>query len=317
MLCGKFQFKTGALTAVTVFLFSCGSASVNTEISKNPKAYPQAVLTINQGVTWYDKGCYEKAIQLFWDAHEQFSAMDLPEGVAASFNSIGNANYHLGDTGNAILFLNQALDIYEQLRQTQRRIKVLSDLAAAYMTDGNASAAKERIVQAEKLAEGGSGNGIDLLLAKGIWLTRAEKFEKARAVLLSAVDLIEPDDFAAEGTLNAALGHLELEAGNIDAARKYFVVALDADRRSGFYRGMADNLSELGRICARREEAVESLFYMQRSIKIYALLGARDKVEQLATQIESQADVTGKDVRLTLNIVNRWLKGEVHHLLCE
>lgn len=304
----------GMLAVVTVFLFSCGAKAVKID---TPKAYPKAVLTMNRGVKWYDKGCYEKSIQFFWDAHEQFSALDLPDGVAASFHNIGNADRHLGEIDNAVLFLNYANDIYEQIESHNRQTKVLADMAATYMAADNLTAARDWIEKAERLARRWKINDFSLSLTKGVWLTRKKKFDQAREVLLSTVDRINHDDLIALGTLNAALGHLEMTAGNIETALSYFEIALEADRQSGFYRGMADNLFELGRIYHRKEKPQKSLFYLQRSIKIYALLGLKDRTDQVLPLIESQAQLIGADVALTLNLVKRWLNKEVHHLLCE
>jgi len=309
----NFQLKIGLMIFATLFFYSCGSTSIQPTPSKT---YSKAVLTMNQGVKWYEKGCYQKAIKLFWDANEQFSAVDLPEGVAVSLNSIGNANHHLGEIDEAILILKQSLIIYEQLNQPQKQIKNLSDIAATYLTVEDLKSAEEWIDKGEKLSKKWELDEVALILTKGIWLTHKKDYDQARKVLLSALDLVEPGDLATMGTSHAALGHLELEAGNLDAAQKYFVFALDADRQSGFYRGIADNLAELGQISIQQNHTLAGLFYLQRSVKVYALLGDNTRVDQLLAQIKPLADSVDQDIRLTQTLTHRWLKGEIGHHLC-
>lgn len=318
MIVGKYFKKIvsllGLFLVMPLFLFSCGTAPIK---NPTPKIYSDAVSTMNQGIKWYDRGCYEKAIQLFWDAHEQFSAADLPSGVAASLESIGNASRHLGRIDDAILFLNESLYINKQLDQPEREIKTLADIAAAYLAAENIASAQASIEKAETLSKKWGGKGIHLPLSKGILLVRKKEFDNARSVLIATFKNIEPDDWAGKGTVNAALGHLELEAGNVEAAAGYFEAALEADRYTEYYRGVADNLAELAKIYAQKNDSQKSLFYLQRSIKVYSLLNAEDRVEQLLAQLTPLAGTLGQDVRLTETIVNRWLQGEVHHFLCE
>ncbi len=304
----------GTLIFVAVCQFSCGSAPVK---SKRPKVYPQAVLTMNKGVEWYEKGCYEKAMQLFWDAHEQFSALDSPGSVAASFNNIGNASRHLGEIEKAILFHEQALRIYRQLNKTDGQIKVFTDLAATQIIAGNLAAAESYLEQGERLAEKIEFESSSLLMTRGILLTHQKKYALAKKELLGLVKQIPTEEATFSGTLNSALGNLELVLGNLDAAMAYFQLALESDRHSGYFRGIADSLAELGHICIVKQEPQKGLFYLERSVKIYALLGVKDRVRSLSPKIESLAESTGQDMRLTLNLVNRWLSGEVHHSLCD
>ena len=313
----KFNGTFGLFIVIVAFLYACGPTSVQTDQTKLTEIYPKAVLTMNKGIKWYNKGCYQKAVQFFWDANEQFSAVDLPEGVAASFNSIGNANHHLGEMDEAVLFLNQSLRIYEQLDDRKRQIKTLSDIAAAYLTAENIDRAGVLIERGEKIAQKWNINELGLSLTKGIWLTRKKKYDQARNVLQSALDLVDSNDMVTLGTINRALGQLELQVGHLDRARQFFEVALDADRQSIFYRGIADNLAELGQLHVRQKRLSKGLFYLQRSIKVYALLGDKAHVTQLWSQIKPLADSVGRDLRLTIGLTNRWLEGDAHFSLCK
>jgi tetratricopeptide (TPR) repeat protein len=309
----NFKIEIGLMIFSALFFYSCGSASQQTTTKKN---YSKAVLAMNQGVKWYNKGCYQTAVKFFWDANEQFSAVDLPEGVAISLNGIGNANHHLGEIDEAILILNQSLIIYEQLNQPQKQIKNLSDIAATYLTVKDLERAEEWIDKGEKLSEKWELDEVALVLTKGVWLTHKKEYDQARKVLLSAFDLAESDDLTTMGTIHAALGHIELKAGNSDTAQEHFVLALDADRQIGFHRGIADNLAELGQIFIQKKQIRKGLFYLQRSVKVYALLGDHTRVDQLLAQINPLADSVGQDIRLTQTLAHRWLKGEIGHQLC-
>ena len=316
-LTNKINRTFGLFTIIVAFLFACSPTSVQTNQTKLPEIYPKAVLTMNKGIEWYDKGCYQKAIQFFWDANERFSAIDMPEGVAASFNSIGNANHQLGEIDEAVLFLNQSLRIYEQLDDRKRQIKTLSDIAAAYLTAENPDRATALLERGEKLAQKWKIDEVALSLTKGIWLTRKKNYEQARNELQSALDLVDSDDMVTLGTINRAIGQLELQAGHLDRARQFFEIALDADRQSSFYRGIADNLAKLGQLHVRQKRLSKGLFYLQRSVKVYALLGDKARVTQLWSKIKPLAESVGQDLRLTLGLTDRWLNGDTRFSLCK
>ncbi|MDX2451208.1 tetratricopeptide repeat protein [Desulfosarcina sp.] len=115
--------------------------------------------------------------------------------------------------------------------------------------------------------------------------------------------------FIADATIRFTRGRLMMKNGNYAEAMSLFQHALELDRQAGFTRGMADDLSAIAVIHEQLGEDEAALDCLDRSIKIYALL------ENLG-RLESLAQKTGTDVRVTVHFINQWLAGEAVDAIC-
>ena len=79
---------------------------------------------------------------------------------------------------------------------------------------------------------------------------------------------------------------------------------------------MADDLSAMAVIHEQLGEDEAALDCLDRSIKIQALLENRAKVLENLGRLESLAQKTGTDVRVTVHFINQWLAGEAIDAIC-
>jgi tetratricopeptide (TPR) repeat protein len=286
-------------------------------VRKSPPAATQAMAALNKGIGWYDQGCYQRALEFFWTANERFSSLDQNEGVAASLNGIGNVYRHSGDGQQAEVYLKESLRLYRQINAAQKQVLVLANLAAVCMDAGKLQEAADYLNKAEQLPPPGGSLATVLYTNKGILQTRLKDYAAARKTLLAALSQANSQASPALASLQAALGSLEAETGQLQAALEYYQMALATDRSSGFYRGIADDLDQIGQLYVRQDHPGPALDYLLRSLKIHALLGDSQAVARLLAQCEPLAGKTGQDIQLSRFLADRWLEQSTVHPLCQ
>ena len=301
------------LLSMLLLVFSCGANSVK----KDPASSHPAMIQLQKGVAWYQRGCFQQSLEAFTKAHELFTASDRLPGVAMSLNNIGNVYRYIGDTRSALLFFQEAYEIYSRLDNLEGVIQALSNQAAIHIQDDRLDEAAAVIQSAEIMAES-SGKAIaHVLNNKGILLTRQHRYDEAETVLTQALEATALDNTHGYATVYSSLGNLLFEKTDYDKALEFYKKALFFDRQSEFHPGLADNLNAVGRVYLQQGKYDQAIAYFQRSIKIYALFGNSEQVSRLMNILEETATRSNTDLTLTRYFVDKWLKGEMLEQPCQ
>ncbi len=307
------RYTYSILLSMLLLVFSCGGGSVK----KDPTPTHPAMKQLQKGIAWYQRGCFQESLEAFTKAHELFTASDRLPDVAMSLNNIGNVYRYIGDSQSALLFFQEAYEIYSRLDNLDGAIQALSNQAAIQIQDNRLDEAATTIQSAEKMAESSEKTIVHVLNNKGILLTRQHRYDDAETVLLQALEATTPDNTHAYATVCSALGSLMLEKTDYDQALEFYEKALSLDRQSDFYPGLADNLNAVGRIYLQQKKYDQATAYFQRSIKIYALFGNREQVSRTMNLLEEAATRSNTDLTLTRYFVDKWSKGEILEHPCQ
>ena len=201
-------------------------------------------------------------------------------GVARTLRSLSHANRMLGRNGEGIRRANQAMEIYERLRDTIGQANCWNDRAVALSCDGQLDAARDAAIRAINLV---SEKGQDSLLCEshqilGLVYNSKGKKEKAIRHLESGLKIASAFnrlDLLFEIRLTLALVLFDQERFN-DANAHVEQLKFDA----------ADNLYYLGRaiqtqaaIWWQQHKLVEAKTESLRAIEIFENLGAAKDVE--------------------------------------
>jgi tetratricopeptide (TPR) repeat protein len=108
-----------------------------------------------------------------------------------------------------------------------------------------------------------------------------------------------------------------LETQRYEKAIAFFKSALTADRLSGFYKGVADDLAAIGSVYLLQKNDELALNFYKRSVKIYALIGDQKKVHSIMEKLEKISENTGLSIIVTKHFVIRWLEGEAFESPCK
>jgi tetratricopeptide (TPR) repeat protein len=301
--------KFFSVLMMMVALWGLNGCAASPAVTSSVDASDQGDRELKRGIHWYQKGCTRKAMDHFHAAHELYSLNDRQAGVARSLNSLANAYWQTGDLKNARLFYDAAITAARRCDDQQVIAQALSNKAAALMEADDLAGAEVLLDEAQLLTrEAGPVFAMVLNHRAGLMI-KAQQFDEAFSLLDQAEAITAGDSFRAGATIRFTRGRLMMKTGNYPEAMKYFDQALELDRQAGFFRGMADDLSAMADIHQQLGQDEAALDCLDRSIKIHALVGNRKKVLDSLNLLESLAQKTGTDIRVTVHFINQWLAG--------
>lgn len=302
----------GIALIFVLFLASCGG----TKEVIVPDHISAGSVQTDKGMPFYERGCYARALDHFYRANELYTAIGDSRGMAMSANNIGVVYRAMGEAAAAIPFFEDALRMYRSLGNQEDVRQTLSNLAAAQVDTGDYAAAGKNIDEALKIRIGRKPF-VPAMTVKGILLAKQGDVKGAEAMLKEALDNIDRRNPAGAAAANYAMGELLLGTARYKEAVPYFEKALESDRKAGFYRGIADDLTALGRCSAGISDDAAAVNYWQQSVRIYALLGMEEKVRATMAILEEAAKRSNINIDLTRTLADRWLKGNTTDNICE
>ncbi len=287
---------------------------------QNLKAYETAVTSINTGNQWYKKGCYENALENIFKAHELFSLIDDQDGVAKSFNNLGNIYRAKKDTESALLFFDEAIKIYKTIHNLRGAVQAISNKSAVYIDLEMFDKADTFLNEAEQLSKNENFIYPPVLNNRGILFTRLGKYSNALTVLNRALSVIDKENYFEYSAVNFALGNLMVETKDYIKAEEYFKKALDMDRKVGFNNGIAGDLFAIGSLSIASGDYDSACDYLKRSLKVYTLLNDKQNADKslilLKKTINSVSGETA-DITITEYFINIWSNGNRLTSTCE
>jgi tetratricopeptide (TPR) repeat protein len=304
--------KCGIALIFVLFAASCGG----TKEVIVPEHINAGSVQTSKGMPFFERGCYARALEHFYRANELFTAIGDSRGMAMSMNNIGVVYRGMGEAAAAIPFFEDALRMYRGLGDQADVRQSLSNLAAAQVDTGEYGPAAKNIDEALKIRTGRKPFA-PAMTVKGILLAKQGDAKGAEAMLREALHSIDKKDAAEAASANYAMGELLRGAARYKEAVPYLEKALASDRIAGFYRGIADDLTALGRCSAGLQDDASALNYWEQSVRIYALLGMEEKVRSTMALLEDAAKRSNRDIALTRALVDRWLKGDMTDNICE
>ncbi len=292
---------------------ACATSPPSTSSADGPN---EGDRELRRGVYWYQKGCTRKAMEHFHAAHEHYSLTDQQVGVARSLNSIANGYRQVGKAQDAHLFYDAAIVAARRCDDQRVIAQAMSNKAAMLIEADDLAGAEVLLEEAQLLAREKGPVHAMVLNHRAVLLMTANRTAEALTLLDQADSAAAGDGFNADATIRFTRGRLMMKTGNHKHAIRHFQQALELDRKAGFTRGMADDLSAMAMIHEQLGEDEAALDCLDRSTKIHALLGNREKVLERLGRLESLAKKTGTDVRVTVHFINQWLAGETIDNIC-
>ena len=304
--------KLGLVMFLMILAASCGGKK---EVVV-PEHFSAGAEQTAKGMPFYERGCYARALDHFYRANELYTAIGDSRGMAMSANNIGVVYRAMGEAAASMPFFEDALRMYRSFGDQEDMRQTLSNLAAAQVDTGDYAAAGKNIDEALKIRIGRKPF-VPAMTVKGILLARQGDVKGAEAMFKVALDHINKRNPAGAAAANYAMGDLLLGTARYKEAVPFFEQALESDRKAGFYRGIADDLTAQGRCSAGLRDDASAVNYWEQSVRIYALLGMEEKVRATMGLLDEAAKRSNRDVALTRALVDRWLKGDMMDNICE
>ncbi|MDO9566722.1 MAG: tetratricopeptide repeat protein [Candidatus Desulfaltia sp.] len=307
------RFNAFVILIAVLFFFGCAGGNA---VKQKPDHIISGMKEIKKGTAWYQKGCYKRSLEHFFRAHELFTASDQLDGVAMSMNNIGNIYRIMEDIDSSLLFFEESISIYQDIKDYSGLVQALSNKAAVLIDSDKLEEAAGVLRSAEDIAQKNSIPANHILNKFGILFIKKKEYSRAEEILNTALANTDSANQSEYATVNFALGTLMRETGRHEKAVYFFNVALDTDRLSGFHKGIADDLSAIGDINFSQGKYEPAANYFKRSIKIYALIENRNKVSEIMDRLVKAAEKAGLDISITKHFVKNWLEGKAFESPC-
>lgn len=265
------------------------------------------------GLEEYQRGCWNRALEHFFRAHELAVAGDLAHDAAVSLNNIANAYRMLGEAESSAGFCSEAAGIFAQISEPEGERQALCNKAAALIALSRFGEAKKCLDEAESVQVEGGGVFVPLLVNRAVLALKMKDFAKAESLYKKA--LATPDGAQSAGVCHG-MGVLMLETGRNAEAAAQFEAALDLDRQAGFTQGMADDLGRMGEALAGAGRKSEAALALKRAVLIYGLLGRAEDAEKINARLAPLAAETGVNLDVTGFFRDRWLGGGAYLTPC-
>ena len=297
-------------------VWACAASSDSPMSASSAISATEGDQELKRGVYWYQKGCMPKAMTHFQAAHEHYSLGDRRIGIARSLNSMANVHRQQGRRANALIFYNAAVKAARGGGDRRVLAQVLANKAAVLIDENDLAGAEDLLDEAERLA--GERGAVPALVLnyRAMVMIKAKREDRAAALLDRAAAVDFGNDPTIRATLRFSHGRLMMHAGQYPQAENLFTQALELDRQTECARCIAEDLAALADVHERRGEDEAALDCLERSLKIYALLENRTKVDEYLGRLERLAGKTGDDPRVTVYFIKQWLAGEAVDAVC-
>jgi tetratricopeptide (TPR) repeat protein len=271
---------------------------------------------LNKGTRFYHKGCFTKAVRHFQEAHERFAAADNIAGAADSLNSLANTYYRLNDLQSAVLVYDEAVELYALLDQTEGQVRALTNKSVALASAGNPMEARKVMDLADSMAKPDQMMVSLRLKARAILSLKDNDLDRSKQLLAKAIHAIAHRKDEQYASAQYTMGYVLLSGQEPQKALDYLNRALNADRNTGDYFGIGQDLEALGDCHAMMGQYTRATTQFKRSIKIFALLNNIQKVQQVSSKLMDSASKSGTDAQITLHWVAKWLAGQWEANIC-
>ena len=249
----------------------------------------------NQGIRWFKKGCYSRALSLFEDSLRINQSTDNLPGMAYDYNNIGMLALNTGKLNEAREFFTLAARIQRNPDNEAGLSLSLSNLAAVDLKAKNPDQAERHLEEAYQAATRGKDKlqQAFVLNLMGHLYWQKGLFPMANDYVSKAIAIYEAGDNKA-GMASAChnLGLIRMSEGNYMEAQTLWVKSLELDQETLDYSGIAADLEMLARLTLKQERWSEAAEYAWRAFNVCYNIGHKEKAS-LVLEILKKADEAG------------------------
>lgn len=207
----------------------------DTALATNQEKYMAEALN-NQGIAFYLKGDYDKAIDCYNKSLKIRKKIGDKNGVAKSLNNIGLVNRVRSKYFDAINYYNQSLKIKKEVGDKKGIASTLNNIGSIHQIQGNYDQAIEHYSKSRKISEA-VGN------------------KKGVAKSLNNIGLIN------------------VTFKNFQRGIEFYEKSLKIKEELGDKKGVTSSLMNIGSAYAQKEEYKKAIEYFNKSLKIQEKLG--------------------------------------------
>jgi tetratricopeptide (TPR) repeat protein len=271
----------------------CGGPQVKSE----PVPVTQSQNLASQGSSWYQRGCYERAGTSFSQALTAARLIDDLEAMVRARNNLGVVALAQGRLDAAALHLERAQQLNRTAKSAPQASLIMGNLATLAFKAGRKPEAGELWQQAVVLAEQDPAHtGMILHLTNLAMLRiRQGRLDLAGEVLGRARREVRRKGMEREPAgLQLQMGLLHRARGDLAGAASLLQKALEMDRHAANSAGIAQTLMQLGRVQQELGQWKQAALTLDRSIRLYSVLGRQKKAAQVFELLKTNQEKSGR-----------------------
>ena len=215
-----------------------------------------------------------------------------------------------------MLVYDEAIALFEQLGQKAGQARALANRAAALIPEGELDEAAQTLDHADELAKDPNDLAALRLKTRALLNIAREDPQGAEKLLVTALAATSDSNRTLLADIHYTLAQVKLTVKRPKEAVSHLNTALKLDRDASAYFSMGLDLAALGSCSEDLAQYATAVNYYKRSLKIFALLEAHDKVQWVQSRLRSSADKAGMNLEAILHWSAQWLSGRNQAGLC-
>ncbi len=306
--------STCILIVVLAFLWSCAGVKPAPE---NSEAQLSGHRETAKGIDWLRQGCRRRAWDAFLKSHRYFTLAGDAKGAAMALNNMGTVYRTAGEVSSALVFFEEAIELYRQFQDDDGLLQALSNRAAALIDGGRLEDAARAMAAARRIQQRLGIPFPALGVNAGLYYWKKGDLEAAKSALEAAIQETGPGDFLQTARARSALGRLLLEMDRPDAALSHLESALAADRASQNFPGIAGDLEAIGLGYLKKGDLSRGATYLKQSLFAHAALGDGKKAESILNLLERTCSPDACRLEGVRHLVSQYLEGPLSQGPCD
>ena len=304
-----------ALLLSMVIVAGCGGARG----PQDPELIQKAQNLAAQGSHWYNRGCFDRAEQFFYQAMETSRLLDDTAMVLQARNNLGATNLAMKRYDVAGEHLHKALELTRVVNAPGQKSLILGNLAGIAYRTGNKADAETLWRSAIETAESAPNQtGLGLHLNNlGMLMRTTGRLDDAQTLLDRALELAKGKLGLGAG-VHHQLGLLAAARGNHDAAEEHLKTALALDKTAENPFGVASDLEQLGLLYQSQKRFDEAAAELDRAIFLRSTLDQQAEVKELYKALKRNHDQSARPESMSPydDLLDKMDKGQVESILC-
>jgi tetratricopeptide (TPR) repeat protein len=244
------------------------------------------------GITQFNAGRYEQALDLFDLAYQLNASVDNEEGLVLTLNSIGKTK--LADTNKEEAFesFSIALAIAERLKDELLIMLTKGNIADYYIKEDETDSAYSLLTEELNKIEGiKSEESAYLAHNLSLVLRKQKKYDEALVYLNRSLEYNFKNDafraLAGDFYMKASIYSLQ---ANYAEALLFALEALQYDKMIEYPQGIAADLDALSIISLKMGNESESEIYRKRSAVVLEAIGNINNIESEKIELDDNQD---------------------------
>jgi tetratricopeptide (TPR) repeat protein/serine phosphatase RsbU (regulator of sigma subunit) len=257
-------------------------AQLEYDFAKSKHLKKQMASALNtQGVTWYFRGNYAKAIDYYTKCLRIDEELRDNRGIARSFNNIGIIYKDQGDHAKAIDYFTKCHQLYEEIGDKKGMADPFNNIGNIYSEQGNYAKAIDYFTKSLKIKEelGDKKGMADSFNSFGMIYSKQGDYAKAIDYFTKSLKIKE--EMGDKKGLSISfhnIGIIYSEQGDYAKAIDYFTKSLQISEEIGNKKGIARSLNSFGIICEEQDDYPKAIDYYTKSLQIREEIGDKKEI---------------------------------------